>query len=76
MPGIVALVSQISDDVVASLSAAGYPPLTDGAILLGRQYVFEASAPPRIIFIPMRSTFPAKDVYNRSTASSAAVTPN
>lgn len=66
MPGIVALRDALSDDVIASLAAASYPPLTDGKILLGRQYQFEQSAPPRIIFIPVRSDFPAKDVYNRS----------
>lgn len=66
MPGIVALRNALSSDVVASLAAASYPPLTDGQILLGRQYQMELSAPPRIIFIPTKSAFPAKDVYNRS----------
>lgn len=67
MPGIVALVSAISDEVVARLAAANYPPLTDGKILLGQQHVKAQSAPPRIIFVPRRSTFRAKD------ASSAMV---
>lgn len=57
MPGIVALVSAISTDVSAGLLAAGYPALTDGAILLGMQHIVEQSAPPRIIFIPKSSTF-------------------
>ncbi len=57
MPGIVALVSAISDEVVASLAAASYPALTDGEILLGSQHVFEQSAPPRIIFTPKSSSF-------------------
>lgn len=69
MPGIVALVAAISADVVAKLAAAGYPALTDGEILLGRQEQFAQSAPPRIIFTPARSSFPAKDVYNRSLLS-------
>lgn len=67
MPGIVALRNAISSDVVASLAAANYPPLTDSKILLGRQYQYEQSAPPRIIFTPVKSDFPAKDVYNRSS---------
>lgn len=66
MPGIKALVAAISNDVVASLAAASYPPLVDGAILLGRQFQFENSAPPRIVFVPTKSAFPDKDVYNRS----------
>lgn len=57
MPGIVALVSAISTDVSAGLLAAGYPALTDGAILLGQQHLMEQSSPPRIIFIPKSSTF-------------------
>jgi len=52
MPGIVALVSAVSADVVSSLAAAGLPPLTDGAILLGAQHVKERSSPPRIVAVP------------------------
>lgn len=55
--GIVALVQAVSDDVVAALAAAKYPPLVDGAILLGRQHQFEQSAPPRIIMTPVKSRF-------------------
>lgn len=61
MPGIVELVAAISADVVASLVIANYPPLVDGAILLGRQFQFEQSSPPRIIFIPTKSSFTMKD---------------
>jgi hypothetical protein len=66
MPAISPLVTAISNEVVAALAAAGYPPLTDGKILLGRQHQIEQSAPPRIIFTPKGSTFGAKDVYGRS----------
>jgi len=72
MPGIVAVVSAISSSVVAGLAAAGYPALTDGAILLGRQYQYEGSAPPRIVFIPTSSDFSAKDVYARQGVPTAA----
>lgn len=64
MPGIVGFVRAISDDVVASLAIASYPPLTEGKIVLGRQYQFEHSAPPRIIFVPTTHGFDANDVYS------------
>ena len=73
MPAITPIVSAISTDVVAALALAGYPALTDGAILVGRQHQFEQSAPPRILFVPVRSKFAAKDVYNRSPV--ATMTP-
>ena len=68
--GIVALVTAISADVVSALSAAGYPALTDGAILLGRQHQFEQSAPPRIIMTPVASKFGP-----RASSSLSALTP-
>jgi len=71
MPAIVDLVAAISDDVVASLAAAGYPALTDGAILLGGQHLFEQSAPPRIVFVPTRSTFGPRDPSNPAQVSGA-----
>lgn len=74
MPGIVQIVSTISDSVVAGLAAAGYPALVDGKILLGREHVAEQGAPPRIIFIPTRSTFGPRDpasAANVATNSSA-----
>src|ERR1700749_1026164 len=74
MPGIVALVSQISTDVVTDLAAAGYPALIDGKILLGKQFQFEQSAPPRIIFTPVNSDFPTKDVYNASPTGQSGYT--
>lgn len=69
MPGIVALVSAISDDVIARLASANYPALTDGKILLGRQHQYEQSAPPRILFIPTVSNFSGKDVFNSTETS-------
>lgn len=63
MPGIVAIVSAISDDVVAALAAGGYPALTDGKVLLGAEHVAEASAPPRVVFVPATSRWAAKQVY-------------
>lgn len=71
MPGIVALVAAISADVQARLVTAGYPPLTDGAILLGRVHVLEQSAPPRIVFVPAGSAFGPRDTFNRSTRAGA-----
>ena len=59
--GIVALVQAISNDVTSSLAALGYPVLTDGQILLGRQHQYEQSAPPRIIMTPVKSRFRARD---------------
>jgi hypothetical protein len=50
---IKALVATISAHVVAVLAAKSLPPLTDGKVLLGRQHLFEASSPPRIVFIPI-----------------------
>lgn len=52
------LVTDISDEVVARLAAAGYPPLTPeidgttGAIQIGPQFVAEQGAPPRVLFVP------------------------
>jgi len=40
--------------------------LTDGRILMGRQHVKERSSAPRIVFIPVRSKWGPKSVYNRS----------
>ena len=57
MPTITQIVSAINDDVVAKLATAGYPALTDGQILIGRQHIAEGSAPPRIVFIPRVSKF-------------------
>ena len=58
--GIVALINAVSQDVTASLAAAGYPALVDGQILLGRQHQYEQSAPPRIIMTPVKSRFSAR----------------
>jgi len=42
--------------------------LTDGAILIGREHIFEQSAPPRIVVVPTGSRFGAKSAYNRRIA--------
>ena len=64
--GISVLVSAISDDVVAALAAKGYPPLTDGKILLGEQHRYELSAPPRVIMTPDAGIFGALDTQSSS----------
>lgn len=69
MPGIVSLVAAISADVAVGLAAAGYPALTDGAILLGQQHLVEQSAPPRIIFIPKSSAFSVPSPASASNVS-------
>lgn len=58
----VALVSLLSDAVVARLAAGGYPPLIAGKILLGRQCLAENTSPPRIVMVPSVSHFSSKDV--------------
>lgn len=54
---IIQIVSAISDDVVAKITAAGLPPLVDGQIVIGRDKDDEASSPPRIVFIPTSFRF-------------------
>jgi hypothetical protein len=39
--------------------------LTDGAILVGHEHIFEQSSPPRIVVVPTGSRFSAKSAYNR-----------
>jgi len=66
MPGIGYLVESISNDVSTALAAAGYPPLTDGKILIGQQHIQEYSSPPKIVMVPKGSTFYERDFYSRS----------
>jgi hypothetical protein len=67
------IVKAVSDQVVAQLAALPTPiVLTDGQILCSRKHVFEQSSPNRIVFIPARSTFSARDV---SSASPVATSP-
>jgi hypothetical protein len=58
----------ISDDVINRLSESGYPPLTDGKVLYGRLEQFAQSAPSRIIFTGVSSSFTwtTRNVYSRS----------
>lgn len=51
------IVNAISASVVDALKVAGYPALTDEKIQIGRQHQFEQSAPPRIVFTPLESTW-------------------
>ena len=71
MPGLVTLVSAISADVVAARATSGLPALTDGKILIGKQHVFEASSPPRVVFVPMSSKFSPRSVAGRGAQMSA-----
>jgi hypothetical protein len=72
VPGIPQLVTAISNDVVAKLAAAGYPPLIDGQIVLGRVHVAENTSAPRIVFVPKGSVFGPKDPASRSAISSSS----
>lgn len=63
MPSLVAIVSAVSDELVARLAAASYPALIGGKILLGRQKVAEFSSPPRVIMTPMGSEWEARGSY-------------
>lgn len=71
MPAISGIVSALSTSVVAALAAAGYPPLTDGKILIGRQHIFEQSAPPRIVFVPVTSAWGPRAMYSRANINGA-----
>lgn len=72
MGSLATIIQTISDDVVAALAAASYPPLTPdasgnaGAILVGTAAAFETSAPPRIIFEPIGSTFATAEYASAS----------
>jgi hypothetical protein len=70
-PTWTALVSEMSDKVVARLLAAGLPPLTPeldgspGAIQIGPQFVNEQGSPPRILFLPKQwGLEPTRDAGN------------
>lgn len=70
MPGVIStIVGAISTDVVSALTAAGYPPLSEGKILLGSQWRPTESAPPRIIFTPLRSSFGPRAPSSSSRAA-------
>lgn len=60
-----ALITLISNDVVARLAAASYPPLKRGAILLGEQHIGENDSPPKIVFVPDRADYSSKDISGR-----------
>ncbi len=74
MGAIATIVAAISEDVVAALAAAGYPPLTPdasgvaGKILVGSAANYETTAPPRIIFEPKGSKFSAAQYSSASSS--------
>lgn len=55
------LVGSISNVLVSKIAEAGYPALTDGAILLGRQHVYTQGSPPRVIMYPTDSVYGPRD---------------
>ncbi len=76
MGALASIITAISDDVVAALAAAGYPPLTPdqsggaGKILVGTAAAYEQTSPPRIIFEPKGSKFtPAEWSSSSATLS-------
>lgn len=72
MGALATIITAISDDVVAALAAAGYPPLTPdagggaGKILIGTAALYEQAAPPRIIFEPSGSKFSTAEYASAS----------
>lgn len=60
---MVQLVRYLSDELVAGLAAAGWPPLRPlldgkpGRIILGDPHKFDQFMPPRVIFTPSGSAF-------------------
>lgn len=71
------IIAAISEDVVAALAAAAYPPLTPdqsgnaGKILVGPAAAYEQTSPPRVIFSPVGSSFVSAEY---SSASSTLTT--
>lgn len=77
MGTLASIITALSDDVVAALAAASYPPLTPtadgdaGEILVGSAALFEQSSPPRIIFEPIGFKWSDAD-YSSANASLSA----
>jgi len=76
MGALATIIAAVSEDVVAKLAAASYPPLTPdasgnaGKILVGTAANFENTSPPRIIFEPKGSKFSASDYASASASLS------
>ncbi len=74
MGTLATIIAALSEDVVAALAAASYPPLTPdasgnaGAILVGTAALYEQTSPPRIIFEPVGSKFSTAE-YSSASAS-------
>jgi hypothetical protein len=65
VPGVIeTIVKAISDDLVAELAAAGYPPLVDGKIVVGPAHLDEHSSPPRVVFVPVDNKLGPKNLKN------------
>ncbi len=64
------IITAISEDVKASLAAAGYPPLVDGKILFGQAAVYQQSTGPRIVFEPIGSAFSVRAPQSASAVLS------
>jgi hypothetical protein len=70
MPTISALVAALSTEVVERLANLPTPiQLTDGQILMSRKHVYEQSSPPRIVMIPAKSRFSARDISSASNVA-------
>jgi len=76
MGALATIIAAISEDVVAALAAANYPPLTPdasgnpGQIFVGSASNYETTAPPRIIFEPMGSKFGGAEYASASASLS------
>jgi len=66
MPNPITVIGAISTALIATLADGSYPALTDGRILVGRQHVYEASSPPRVVFVPVRSEWGPRTMFNAS----------
>lgn len=70
MAGITALVTAISNNMLARMAAAGLPALTDGAIAFGGAKRNETSLAPRVIMIPTTSRYGGPSPSHNASAFS------
>ena len=70
----VTLVQAVSTDVIARLAAAGLPPLTQGAIQMGPQYLAEnRNTAPSITFVPVGSVYGPPDTRAKGKSTADAI---
>ena len=71
--GISEIVKPLSADVAARLAALSPPIVLNGTggILLSRAHVYEQGAPNRIVMIPVKAVFGARDVSSSSNVVGA-----